>query len=82
MIKVTRLDGRQLIVNADLIEEIEETPDTIISFTTGRKIMVRETLDEVLNRVMEYRSRFPVYAVPAGGEGWRHHSDIHEEDLE
>ena len=80
MIKVTRLDGRQLVVNADLIEEMEETPDTIISFTTGRKIMIRETLDEVLDRVMEYRRRCPVYAVPVGGEGWKHHSDIHEED--
>ncbi|MBN2071841.1 MAG: flagellar FlbD family protein [Candidatus Krumholzibacteriota bacterium] len=66
MIKLTRLDGRQIIINSDLIESIEETPDTILSFTTGRKMMVREKLEEVLNLVMEYRSRFPMYAIPAG----------------
>ena len=82
MIKVTRLDGRKLIVNTDLIENIEETPDTIIGFTTGRKIMVRESLDEVLEMVMEYRKRFPVYAVPTGGEGRKQRPDIHKENSE
>ncbi len=45
MIKVTKLNGRELVVNADLIEFIESTPDTLISLTTGRKIMVLEELD-------------------------------------
>jgi flagellar protein FlbD len=69
VIQVTRLDDRKIVINADLIESIEETPDTIISFTTGRKMMVREKLDEVLNLVLEYRSRFPVYAIPSGNIG-------------
>ena len=40
MIEVTRLNGTQILVNADLIELVEETPDTVITFTTGRKIIV------------------------------------------
>ncbi|MCD6380068.1 flagellar FlbD family protein [bacterium] len=68
MIKVTRLDDRVIIVNADLIEFIEETPDTIIKLTTGRHLMVKEKMEEVLNRIYEYRSKHPVYAIPAGGE--------------
>ncbi len=55
MISVTRLDGQSLIVNADLIETIEETPDTIISLTTGQKLIVRESLRQVTDRVMDYR---------------------------
>ena len=67
MIRVTRLDNRTIVVNADLIESIEETPDTIISFTTGRKMMVREKLDDVLRLVIEYRQRYPLYAISTGG---------------
>ena len=55
MIAVTRLDGRKLIVNADLIESIEQTPDTIISFTSGHKMLVRDHADELTRRVIEYR---------------------------
>ncbi len=61
MIKVTRLDNRELVVNADHVEFIEATPETIISLTTGRKVVVRESVDEVVGRVVEYRQR----ALPA-----------------
>jgi flagellar protein FlbD len=54
MIKVTRLGGKELVVNADLIRFVESTPDTIISLTTGEKIMVQEGVDEVIRRVIEY----------------------------
>lgn len=50
MISVTRLDGREIIVNAYLIELIEPTPDTVLSLTTGRKVIVRETVEEVVER--------------------------------
>ena len=69
MIQVTRLDKRTIVINADLIESIEETPDTIVSLTTGRKMMVRESLEEVMRLVLEYRGRVPVYAIPAGEHG-------------
>ena len=45
MIEVTRLNGTQILVNADLIELVEETPDTVITFTTGRKISLSEKVN-------------------------------------
>jgi len=55
MIKVTRLNDAQLVINADLIEFVEAIPDTIISLTTGKKIMVKESIDEVIARVAGFR---------------------------
>lgn len=50
MIDVTRLNDKILTVNCDLIEFIEETPDTVITFTTGTKIVVRESAEEKIGR--------------------------------
>lgn len=69
MIELTRLNGTQMVVNADLIEFIESTPDTLVSLTTGRKLMVRESIDDVVRRAIEYRNRMKAYPVPAGGDG-------------
>jgi flagellar protein FlbD len=69
MIKVTKLNGQELVVNADLIEFVEATPDTLVSLTTGRKIMVLEELGEVVRRAIRYRSQARVYPVPTGGTG-------------
>ncbi|MBU1318118.1 MAG: flagellar FlbD family protein [candidate division Zixibacteria bacterium] len=55
MIKVTRLNDTQLVINADLIEFVEAIPDTIISLTTGKKIMVKESIDDVIERVASFR---------------------------
>ncbi len=55
MIEVTKLNGKKLIVNAELIETIEETPDTVISFVTGKKIIVKESRQEVKNLVVLYK---------------------------
>jgi flagellar protein FlbD len=55
MIKVTRLNETELVINTDLIEFIESIPDTIISLTTGKKIMVKETIDEVIEKVKEFK---------------------------
>lgn len=55
MIKVTRFNHTQLIVNADLIEFVENTPDTIITMLTGRKVLVLESADEIVHRVIAYR---------------------------
>ena len=55
MIKVTRFNLTELILNADLIEYIEQTPDTVITMITGRKVLVREPADEVRQRVIAYR---------------------------
>jgi flagellar protein FlbD len=69
MIKVTKLNGRELVVNADLIEFVEATPDTLISLTTGRKVMVLEDLGEVVQRAVSYRNRARVHPIPTGGTG-------------
>ena len=55
MIEVTKLNGLKTLVNPDLIETVESNPDTIISFTTGRKIIVKESRQEVNNLVKSYR---------------------------
>lgn len=55
MIEVTRLNGKVLTINCDLIELIEETPDTVITFTTGTKIVVKEEADEIRDKVVKYK---------------------------
>jgi flagellar protein FlbD len=57
MIDVTRLNGKVLTINSDLIEFIEETPDTVITFTTGTKIVVKESCDEIKDKIIEYKSK-------------------------
>ncbi len=55
MIHLTRLNRSPIVLNADLIEHIELTPDTVISLTSGEKIRVLESADEVVRRVIEWR---------------------------
>jgi len=55
MITVTRLNHSQIVLNSDLIEQIEPTPDTVISLTTGQRIMVRESTEEIVRRIIEFR---------------------------
>lgn len=57
MIDVTRLNGKTLTINCDLIEIIEETPDTVITFSTGTKIVVRENSEEIKDRIVAYKRR-------------------------
>ena len=54
MITVTRLNGRQLVINADLIKTIESNPDTTIKLTSGDIILVKETLSEVVELAVDY----------------------------
>jgi flagellar protein FlbD len=57
MIKVTRLRAREpeLVVNAELIETVEATPDTVITLTTGHKIIVQESVDEIIRLVVGFK---------------------------
>lgn len=55
MIDVTRLNNKVLTVNCDLIEFIEETPDTVLTFTTGTKIIVKESADEIKKKIVSYK---------------------------
>ena len=61
MIQVTRLDDRHVVVNADLIKFVESTPDTILTLTTGEKIIVRETPEEIVGRVIDYGRRLRIF---------------------
>ncbi len=63
MIQLTRLNQQQLVLNSDLIEHIESTPDTVITLTTGAKFMVRESAEEIIRRVAEFRRQ--------SGDDWR-----------
>ena len=55
MIDVTRMNDKTFTLNSDLIEIIEETPDTVITLTTGKKIIVKESRQEIKNLVKSYR---------------------------
>ena len=74
MITVTRFDHSDFILNADLIEIVESLPDTHITLVTGKKILVKQTADEVVARVIEFRRqagifpRPPLVGIQAGGE--------------
>ncbi|MBA3072383.1 MAG: endoflagellar protein [Anaerolineae bacterium] len=55
MILVTRFDGSTFFINAELIRSIEHTPDTVITLTTDYKIIVRDTAEQILDRIMKYQ---------------------------
>lgn len=63
MIKVTRLNSSELVVNCDMIEFVEAIPETMISLITGKKIIISEDVNEIINRVAEFKSKAgnPVY---------------------
>ncbi len=55
MIRLKRLNGKDFVVNCDLIEFIEGTPDTVVTLVSGNKMVVLETVDEVVGKVVEYK---------------------------
>ena len=55
MIDVTRMNGTKLTINSDLIETVEETPDTVITLTTGKKIITKESIQEIKNLVKLFK---------------------------
>jgi flagellar protein FlbD len=82
MIGLTRLNGRSIVVNAELIETVESTPDTVVSLINGKKLVVLESLDDVVERVIHYRRKAglepreegptpPTTALRAGSEDGR-----------
>jgi len=65
MIKLTRLGGEQFILNADLICYVESRPDTFITLTTGERIVVAESIDEVMRRALAYQQAKHLIPPPA-----------------
>lgn len=55
MIEVTKMNNVKVVINDDLIESIEETPDTVVTFMTGKKIIVKESRQEIVNLVKLYK---------------------------
>jgi len=55
MIRLTRLNGTNYILNCELIETVEATPDTVISTVNGKKFVVIETIEEIVEKVLEYK---------------------------
>ena len=55
MIEVTKINDKKIILNAELIETVEETPDTVVTLVSGKKIIVKESRQEVKNLVISYR---------------------------
>ena len=63
MITVTRLDQRVVVLNADLIKMIEATPDTIITLVNGDTVIIRESVDEVVRRAIDYQRQVRSFRV-------------------
>ena len=55
MIPLRRLNNQPIIVNCDLIESIESTPDTVVTLTSGNKLIVRDSLEDIRRRVIEFK---------------------------
>ena len=55
MINLTRINHQPLVLNSDLIEHIERTPDTVVSLTNGLKLLVLESPDEIVEKIVEFR---------------------------
>lgn len=64
MIVLTRLNGEEFVLNAELIRTVERTPDTVIRLTTGDSYMVRESLDEVIDRAVGYGRQLRMFLYP------------------
>lgn len=57
MIRLTRLNHQPIVVNAELIEYLETTPDTVISLVNGQKMTVLESLEDVMEQIVEYQRK-------------------------
>jgi len=55
LIKVRRLNHKEVVINAELIQTVESTPDTVITLTTGEKFVVEDSVDEIIEKVVSYR---------------------------
>jgi flagellar protein FlbD len=63
VIKLTRYNGQQFVLNADQIEMLESTPDTVIRLLNGKSVLVRESVEEVVGLAIEYQRRVQHIAV-------------------
>jgi flagellar protein FlbD len=57
MIALRRLNNQPVMINADLIESVEATPDTLVTLTSGNKLLVRDTMEEVQSKIVDFKRR-------------------------
>ncbi|MGI6113389.1 MAG: flagellar FlbD family protein [Mahellales bacterium] len=57
MVKVTRLNGKKMVINCELIESVEATPDTVVTLSNGKKIVVKEDIDTLVQLVVQYKGK-------------------------
>ncbi len=57
MIKVTKLNDKEIVINSDLIEMIDSHPDTTITMTTGKIIIAKESVEQIVNKVLDYKRK-------------------------
>lgn len=55
MIQLTRLNNQMMVLNADLVKFVEQSPDTVVTLVSGEKMIVRESVEEVVSRILAYR---------------------------
>lgn len=65
MIHLTRLNQKEIVINSDLIEHIEANPDTVISLTNGQKFVVKESTEDIVQRIIEFRRQLTVAPLQA-----------------
>lgn len=70
MIRVTRMNGVEFVVNAELLEFIESTPDTVITLTTGKKFVLKDSVNEIVDKVIAYRKVIGTKII------YHNHSDV------
>jgi len=63
MVHLTRINDTHFVINAEMIELVESSPDTIVSLTTGHKYLVKDTVDEVIAKVVEYKQSILTRAI-------------------
>lgn len=80
MIVLHKLKGEDFFLNADLIESIEETPDTIVTLVDGRRIVVSDSADTIADRIIEYRASILVSASEMRAGEWRPAEAVHPVD--
>ncbi|MDQ6930096.1 MAG: flagellar FlbD family protein [Candidatus Eremiobacteraeota bacterium] len=65
MIALIRLNGQPIMVNADLIESVESTPDTVVTLTSGNKLIVRDSMDALQQKIIDFKRKIYGPAPPA-----------------
>jgi len=60
VIALTRLNGHPVMVNSDLIEQLEETPDTVVTLTSGNRLIVRDAMHDIQQKIIDFKRR--IYA--------------------